>query len=429
MKKFLSATIIALFCLTLSAQELRQDTLEVYFRQRSSLWDAQYKDNGKNLEAFIERFSKLYNSDQMKRISKIHIVATCSPEGFYSYNSQLAARRAESMRKVLGEYIDLPDSVIVENPVAINWDGLRKMVMADPEVPHREEVLDIIDNSPELFVNDEGKTLELRKQRLLWRFDGKAWEYMYEKFYPSLRSFNLQIVVDLENYKPAIADVNQITGKIQQQTCTADLLPLPPHPICDEPEGESPTFRLAAKTNLLSDLALIPNVGLELHLGKGFSMEANYMHAWWHSDPYHWYWRTYGAELGFRKYFGRATKKNPLTGHHIGVYGQMLTYDFELGNMGIIGGKPLGDITDEPNYIAGLEYGYSLPVARRFNIDFSIGFGYHWGIFYEYLPIDGCYVWQTTKKRNYIGPTKAGISLVWLIGKENINETRKGGER
>ena len=153
------------------------------------------------------------------------------------------------------------------------------------------------------------------------------------------------------------------------------------------------------------------------------------MHAWWHSDPHHWYWRIYGAELGFRKYFGRATKKNPLTGHHIGVYGQILTYDFELGNIGIIGGQPLGDIIDEPNYIAGLEYGYSLPVARHLNLDFSVGFGYHWGIFYEYLPVDGCYVWQATKKRNYIGPTKAGISLVWLIGKENINGTRKGGER
>ena len=44
------------------------------------------------------------------------------------------------------------------------------------------------------------------------------------------------------------------------------------------------------------------------------------------------------------------------------------------------------------------------------------------------LPLDGHYVWQTTKKRRWFGPTKAGISLVWLIGRGNYNE-KKGGRQ
>lgn len=186
---------------------------------------------------------------------------------------------------------------------------------------------------------------------------------------------------------------------------------------------------MAAKTNMLYDLALIPNAGLEFYLGSGFSLEANYMHAWWKSDPHNWYWRTYGGDLGIRYWFGRAAKEKPLSGHHIGAYGQVVTYDFELGNMGIIGGKPGGRLIDEPNWTVGLEYGYSVPVAKRLNIDFSIGIGYHWGVFYEYVPIDDCYVWQATKIRNYIGPTKVGISLVYLIGKGNTNKDKKGGGR
>ena len=162
---------------------------------------------------------------------------------------------------------------------------------------------------------------------------------------------------------------------------------------------------------------------------KGFSIEANYMHAWWKSDPHNWYWRTYGGDLGIRYWFGRAAKEKPLSGHHIGAYGQVITYDFELGNLGIIGGQPGGQLIDEPNYTVGLEYGYSVPIARRLNIDFAIGFGYHWGVFYEYVPKDDCYVWQTKKSRSYIGPTKVGISLVYLIGRGNTNNHKKGGER
>lgn len=179
---------------------------------------------------------------------------------------------------------------------------------------------------------------------------------------------------------------------------------------------------------MLYDLALVPNLGVEFYLGKNISLTANYMHAWWHNDNSHWYWRIYGADLGLRYWLGREAAAKPLTGHHIGAYIQALTYDFEWGNKGIIGGEPGGNIWDRSNYTAAIEYGYSLPIASRLNLDFTLGLGYHWGIFYEYLPIDGCYVWQATKKRNYLGPTKVEISLVWLIGRGNVNK-KKGGAR
>ena len=143
------------------------------------------------------------------------------------------------------------------------------------------------------------------------------------------------------------------------------------------------------------------------------------MYAWWKSDKRHDYWRTYGGELDVRKYFGRRAKQKPLTGHHLGVYGQMLTYDFELGGTGY---------QSKLSYGAGIEYGYSLPVAKRLNIDFGIGIGYLGGEYKEYEPIDGHYVWQATRQRHWFGPTKAEISLVWLIGRGNTNKG-KGGAR
>lgn len=179
-------------------------------------------------------------------------------------------------------------------------------------------------------------------------------------------------------------------------------------------------FYMGVKTNMLYDLGIVPNVGVEFYLGKNFSIVGNWMYSWWKSDPKAWYWRTYGGDLAVRYWFGKKANEKPLQGHHVGLYGQIVTYDFEVGGRGYLG--------DRWSYGAGAEYGYSLPVARRLNIDFTLGVGYLGGEFKEYLPIDGHYVWQVTKHRHWFGPTKAEISLVWLLGRGNENEG-KGGKR
>ena len=186
-------------------------------------------------------------------------------------------------------------------------------------------------------------------------------------------------------------------------------------------------FYMGLKTNMLYDVAAIPNIGAEFYLGANFSVVANWEYSWWKSDKKAWYWRSYGGDVALRYWMGKAAKEKPLTGHHLGLYGQMITYDVELGGRGFIADSGFGkDKEFDPNlgwnWSAGLEYGYSLPIARRLNIDFTLGVGYHWGTFKEYLPIDGHYVWQATKRRQYIGPTKLEISLVWLIGCDNYNK-------
>ena len=49
------------------------------------------------------------------------------------------------------------------------------------------------------------------------------------------------------------------------------------------------------------------------------------------------------------------------------------------------------------------------------------------GQYHEYLPLDGCNVWQSTKQRRWWGPTKAEISLVWFVGRDGYNG--KGGKQ
>ena len=174
---------------------------------------------------------------------------------------------------------------------------------------------------------------------------------------------------------------------------------------------------MSLQSNLLYDAALTPNGGAEIYLGKNLSLDANWSYAWWRLDDKHYYWRTYGGDLALRWWLGKAAHIKPLTGHHIGAYGQMITYDFEFGGNGIL--------ADRWSWSVGLEYGYSLPIAERLNLDFTLGMGYHWGEFSEYKPIDGHYVWQATKHRQYMGPTKFEVSLVWLIGCDNYNKGKE----
>ena len=192
-----------------------------------------------------------------------------------------------------------------------------------------------------------------------------------------------------------------------------------PQDNTDKEETEKKPFYMAAKTNLLYDAALVPNVGLEFYLGQGWSIGGNWMYAWWSKDSKHRYWRIYGGELDIRKYFGRKAAEKPLQGHHLGVYAQGLTFDFETGGKGYLSNFSYG---------FGLEYGYSLPVAKRLNIDFGLGIGYGGGKYKVYEPEDDCYVYKETKQRHWFGPTRAEISLIWLLGNGNQN-SKKGGTK
>ena len=124
--------------------------------------------------------------------------------------------------------------------------------------------------------------------------------------------------------------------------------------------------------------------------------------------------------MTLRYWFGSTARNKPLTGHHIGIYGQALTYDIELNGHGYQSARW--------DYGGGIEYGYALPISRSLNLDFSLGMGYLTGKYKKYKPIDTHYVWQATKKLHWFGPTKAEVSLVWLLGRDNYN-SRKGGQQ
>ena len=398
-----------------------KDSVKIFFRQGKIDLDPILNDNQSALNRIAETMRNCY-ADSIYQLRKILVVGVASPEGTLKFNKWLSRKRADVLFSYLSQYSTLPDSLKTSSFFCPDWKGLIQMVKNDSQLPFREETLSLLNRiageaETEKEILKQEKHLELIKNLR----GGIPYHYMYKKYFPALRFSQLFLWYD-KVQKPQIPDSIPKWENVKQSVDTVsntDSIYIEPSPI-------RKPFYMAMRTNMLYDALLIPNIGVEMYLGKRWSVAANWMYGWWKTDRRHWYWRAYGGDIAFRKWWGKAAGEKPLTGHHIGIYGQIFTYDFENGGRGYMGGKPGGTLWDKMNYIVGAEYGYSLPIARRLNIDFTIGAGYWGGIYHEYKPEADYYVWQSTKERRWIGPTKAEISLVWLIGNGNTNRKFSG---
>ena len=352
------------------------------------------------------------------------VVGAASPEGSIELNRRLSELRAKRLFDHVCGYSPLPDTLKTSVFVGRDWRGLLRLVENDPGMPGKSETVELLQgivSEVEASGNGENKINELKRLRY-----GIPYRYMYRNLFPDLRASCLYIWYESKRKSfPAMQVISHLHDTL--------YLPCKLSPFGGETGGfqsgeKHGPFYMAVKTNMLYDALLVPNIGVEFYVGKNWSLAGNWMYAWWKSDRHHNYWRLYGGDLEVRRWCGRKASEKPLAGHHIGLYGRIFTYDFETGGTGYMGGKPGGTLWDKMNYSVGLEYGYSLPVARRLNLDFVIGVGYWGGEYHKYAPIDGHYVWKETRRRHWFGLTEAEISLVWLLGRGNYNE-KKGGRQ
>ncbi|MDE6289980.1 MAG: DUF3575 domain-containing protein, partial [Muribaculaceae bacterium] len=378
--------------------------------------------------------------------------ACTSPEGASAANERLSQLRCQSISDFLIKKADIDPQMIHMIPEGVGWQELRRLVAENPDVPSREKIIDIIDNVPLWIHNSKGAVVDGRKKRLMELDRGETFRWLSENIFPELRNaVAIALYVDskkaIRGFIPEqplqsetsvideISDVSEVV-ELHDDTELSELSEMTEQPEQTEPSDTVPIlnidiepkhFHMSIKTNMLYDAVLVPNLGAEFYLGKDISIYGEWMYAWWDKDRSHLYWRVYGGDLGLRWWFGKKAHAKPLTGHHLGVFGGILTFDFEIGDTGYLGGKPRGTIWDRWILNTGIEYGYSMPIGKRLNIDFSIGLGYMGGKYIKYYPFDNDYYFDKEFHMHYFGPTKAEISLVWLIGRGNAN-SRKGGE-
>ena len=200
----------------------------------------------------------------------------------------------------------------------------------------------------------------------------------------------------------AITGSTQVTGNAQTTGSANAIAP-----------GKSrrrPLF--AVKTNLLFDAALMPNIELEVPIGKRWSLNGEYMFPWWliNDDRYCLQILMGGLEVRYRP--GKRSGRDVLTGHFIGLYAGGGKYDLQWAKNGYQG---------EFFIAAGVSYGYAHSIARNLRLEYNIGIGMLRTDYRHYHSRDNhrTLLWQENGEYTWLGPTKLKISLVWLITGKN----------
>ena len=367
----------------------------------------------------LARFCKQIVTDTAASVS-FHLRGHASPEGSFEKNVSLARARQEYIAATIRIASKEKALIFTESRPGEDWMALRSALASCP-YDWSDEAVSMIDSidSPELL-----------KACLKSIDGGRAWSWMSRTVFPQLRRVDVLAVVSREEAKqeeeneeasaPLPAPKAPKTVEVVEtvsRTDTAVTAPAAPSDTAAIPSQSSirKAADLAFSTNLLSDAALSPNIAVEFSMGRGWAACVSFTGAWWDVRSKNYFWRLYGLEAGARRYFNNDVDDftTRLRGHHIGLYGQVFTYDMEFGGRGEMGGTPAMSIFNNPQYGAGVEYGYTFGIGKHLSLDLFLGVGYVGGLYHVYQPVRGEYVWQSTNRRHYIGPSRLGVSLVW----------------
>ena len=250
-------TIVALFtCVCAQAQQVYHvgDSLAVYFRQGDAEFDPAYNRNAERCREFVQKVDKLRQLAG-GRVAKVTIFASASPEGNMALNEKLAQNRAKNAINYLHNDLQFADSVVFIQIVTEDWEGLARNAIADPDVPHKAQALEIIINSQD----------PQRKENLKKLAGGAAWNYLFGKYFPQLRTFKIHVWVD-----PRIdAVVSKIKFEPVQsgyiapdsfETRISEILNVEPVPMPIQPQWQS---EITVKTNFLGWGMLHGNIAVE----------------------------------------------------------------------------------------------------------------------------------------------------------------------
>lgn len=171
---------------------------------------------------------------------------------------------------------------------------------------------------------------------------------------------------------------------------------------------------IAAKTNLLyGGVTLTPNIGAEVSLSKQYSLALSASY-----NP----WKLKGNEADNKKlvhWMGQAELRywpcQTFDGHFFGVHGLFSQYNVSQRNLDFLFGSNSRDHRYEGFATGGgISYGYQWMLGKRWNLEATIGIGVVY-LDYDKYQCKTCGDLVESKSSIYVGPTRLGITLVYII--------------
>ena len=393
--------LVSVVSLAQTTDSLRLHRVEkhynIFFPINSFKIEGNFQNNSSTIETIRQDIlNTLANGKTISSESdSILILSTASPDGSFEFNRNLARRRALSTSRLLQELLPEfnPSNFKVEY-LEENWDGLRQILNTDPDFPDRDEMLKIIDSS--LSADD--------KERLLRRCR-EGWSHLVRNHIYALRSSSI------------ILTVLGRRDEFSMPQALDTLQPVSYKPIFEAPHTDisfdtsvqwSPPKRIkaaAVRTNLLSPLT---NIGLEVCIDDRWSVEGDYYFPWLvRNEDHRNAMQLLAWGVSGRYWLGHdRTCFDRLLGHSVGLGTYAGYYDIERNFAGHQG-----------EFVSVyFDYMYAMPVCRRkMHLEFTLGVGYLYSDARPYTVFEpGGIAFKEgyTKKIHWVGPLKAGVSLV-----------------
>ena len=397
LKLLIACLLLSVVNLTDVFAQHASDSLTVYFHRGYSTFDRNLRNNGKNVEAFIERIKAIQESTHLS-ISRVDYFATTSPEGTVKANVNLAKKRAANLSSILHAKLDFADSLVSVNTNVGDWENLAIKVKGDSDVPNRARALEII----ELEKDPE------RAEKLEALDGGKTWEYLLRTHFPDLRSFRVFITVGVE--VPELEEVAEAEPEpvvveevpvIEEKPIQVDTMAMPVASVPEEPVApvqeepvvvveETPAVveptpapveeekwfrRLTVKTNLLGWGFLMTNAAVEIDIIENLAFALPVYYSGWDYFSNTMKFRTLMIQPEIRYYIPKTN------GLYVGAHFGMGYWNFALDSLGEKIGVENWRYQDHkgksPALGGGLSVGYALQFKKnpRWGMEFSLGAG------------------------------------------------------
>lgn len=347
----------------------------VYFPIGKSAVDPDFQENRRHLDDFVDSLREIVNTPGFG-VSRLTVIGAASPDGSRKRNIELAGQRARALADYISTRTGFPaDKIDIVNR-GEDWSGLRVLIESS-EMSCKTDMLRLIER-----YSAQGDTLRL-KHAVQYYADSKPWLWMYERFFPQLRS---GVSCDPEII-PVAADTTCRSGGAERPSSETLIPEVPADPPvvtqmaveslvpADRPvRGLHPVFAL--KTNLVLwagvtpefDIStFMPNLAAELYFARRWSVEGSYVYSDWKYFKGDKLWAVSAFSVEPRFWFRR---DGQFRGFYVGVYGQYGEFDNQRDRHAG-GGQRTGTF-----FSAGASIGYAQALSRHWYIEIGIKGGY-----------------------------------------------------
>jgi hypothetical protein len=171
----------------------------------------------------------------------------------------------------------------------------------------------------------------------------------------------------------------------------------------------------AVKTNLLYDSALTANIGAEFTLAPRWSLNLPLSYNGWSYPGKGHIYRNAVIQPEARFWFCES-----MIGPFVGMHVHGGAYNFGMiPNKLKFFGNDFSQLTDYryQGYFAGagITGGTAIALGRNVNLELEIGFGYAYAVYDKFQCVDCGRKLEQGMPVHYVGPTKAGINLVYVF--------------